>query len=344
MTEGYLKVVKNILGVGWAGVDLFFALSGFLITNILLNTREKSKYFFNFYMRRSLRIFPLYYVFLLVCFIGLGLLAKRTGDPRFVWITENQLWYWLYIPNWLFALNNGVSEFRALDHTWSLAIEEQFYMIWPALVYFLGTRVFKFLCMGFILIFIGFRIYFVANGLDTFALYVHTLARFDSLIWGALVACAIREQAWMSFFREHKKKLFSVSSLFVLVIIIINGGKLHHLYPATQTIGYTALSIFFSLLILALVDGSFPKLNPFFRSKPMTFFGKYSYGIYIFHVPVMSAMRNYVKKLAYITGGAYPLVDVTVFLLLTMAIYLPIALLSWHLLEKHFIKLKERFA
>src|SRR5687767_573593 len=115
----------------WLGVDLFFALSGFLITDILLKSRKSENYLRNFYARRVLRIFPLYYLSLFIFFALLPdsmLLPESSG-----YYDANKHWFWVYLQNWLFIFKTP-DPTTFLNHYWSLAVEEQFYIIWPFLL------------------------------------------------------------------------------------------------------------------------------------------------------------------------------------------------------------------
>ena len=133
MAGGPFKLLRAICVPGWTGVDLFFALSGYLITGILLDSKASLSYFRRFYSRRLLRIFPVYYAALFFCFtLGARLLLPPGGsDWRVV------LAYLFHVSNWL---SLGAAEIPNLNHFWSLAVEEQFYLVWPFAVYFLCRR------------------------------------------------------------------------------------------------------------------------------------------------------------------------------------------------------------
>lgn len=138
--SGHLNFIDGLVGtflqVGWVGVDLFFALSGFLITGILYDTAGKANYLKNFFVRRFLRIFPLYYLmlFMLIIIIPnfIPSLASKTDQ-----MVDNQVWFWSYLINWRISYL-GTFEGIQGGYMWSLALEEQFYLIWPFLFSFLG--------------------------------------------------------------------------------------------------------------------------------------------------------------------------------------------------------------
>ena len=136
-----VTVYARLSGVGWMGVDLFFVLSGFLITGILHDCRGRDGYFSSFFARRSLRIFPLYYAFvLLVLPLSVWL---QTGDaaPAVAALRDRGGWYLGYAVNFMVALDGGwATSMPHTEHLWSLALEEQFYLVWPPLVLLLSRR------------------------------------------------------------------------------------------------------------------------------------------------------------------------------------------------------------
>src|SRR5215469_7550470 len=148
----------QFLGLGWSGVDLFFVLSGFLITGILLDTRRAPGYFRVFYARRALRIFPLYFAYLLLILVvlqGIFVVFVRTNP----WQHVNPLLYLTYSMNWVSGLDD-----QWLGHLWSLAVEEQFYLIWPAAVWFCSRRSLPWVCIAMATAALAFRIWPQAIG------------------------------------------------------------------------------------------------------------------------------------------------------------------------------------
>ena len=137
--DGWAWPLVSIAHAGWAGVDLFFVLSGFLITGILVDARGSSTYFKSFYARRALRILPAYYGFLLAIFVVLPLLHLGAGD-NYMLARQHQGWYWLHLTNVMMAIGElpGHGPYPSTLF-WSLAVEEQFYLIWPAIVALCST-------------------------------------------------------------------------------------------------------------------------------------------------------------------------------------------------------------
>ena len=164
-----MRIVKmSVWFGGWIGVDLFFVLSGFLITGILYDAKGGPHYFRNFYMRRSLRIFPLYYAFLILIFAVMPLLRASGADH-----VGKQVWMWTYLSNVLFARVGWEGMPAHTTHLWSLAIEEQFYLLWPLLVWLASRRRLIQLCVGSIAVAFATRLvlHFVfANDVAAYAL------------------------------------------------------------------------------------------------------------------------------------------------------------------------------
>ena len=183
-----IKSVKFAFSFGWVGVDLFFALSGFLITGILLDTRQAKNYFGAFYARRILRIFPLYYFVLTVILIAASFMHPR---PLGVPLVADQKLYYLYLTNWL-ALWKGQWGPNVLGHFWSLAVEEQFYLIWPFCVWLLVRRNLASLAVSASVVALLVRIFWVAHTGPNQAIVLATVTRMDSLLCGALGAIVFR--------------------------------------------------------------------------------------------------------------------------------------------------------
>jgi peptidoglycan/LPS O-acetylase OafA/YrhL len=184
------RVWAGIASFGWAGVDLFFVLSGFLITGILFDAKGGKHYFRNFYARRTLRIFPLYYAVMMVLLVIVPRLPFAHA-ARYAAASGDQIWYWTYLSNfalgWRHEWNLG-----SLDLAWSLAIEEQFYLLWPAVVFLLGRRALIGICGAVIVAALAARTALTLWGAHPIPIHVLTPCRMDSLALGALVALAAR--------------------------------------------------------------------------------------------------------------------------------------------------------
>ena len=196
------KIVSRGFGAGWMGVQLFFVLSGFLITGILLDTQSAPNQLRSFFARRVLRIFPLYYATLLVGFVVLPLLGR--GGPALAHNRAHQVWLWTYLSNWVVMTDAGS---KAFSHFWSLAVEEQFYLLWPFVARPLaavlstsasGSQGRRCLRSG------GWR-----AGMSSDAIYHFTITRMDALALGAAAAAAVRMPALAALARAWRGRLWA---------------------------------------------------------------------------------------------------------------------------------------
>jgi peptidoglycan/LPS O-acetylase OafA/YrhL len=328
------KIVLGVFGLGWAGVDLFFVLSGFLITSILLDTKDAPGYFQNFYARRILRIFPLYY---LVLFIVAGLFL--TVPVLRIWYPDLyslEGWYWADLQNWLSALHSG-NEFNPgfLSHFWSLAIEEQFYLFWPFLVWCFDRRSLLVVCAGFVGFSLAVRLAVASVDTSNAAqqlLYFSTVTRLDSLAMGAIAAIFLSAGTSKSQLRFYSLTL-GLPSLAALAVIFANGPRGFWDNLPMDTIGLTFTAAASTALLLYGLAGSF-----FLKWPALTTIGKYSYALYVFHWPVLM-MTNSLLKHAKITGATFVLMFASIAASATFGL----AYLSWHFFEKRFLAQKARF-
>ncbi len=278
-----MNVVVALRGAGWVGVDLFYALSGFLITGILYDSLGDGHYFRNFYVRRVLRIMPLYYGVVALLFVYVELhLHQAAGRPfalLLAYLNNTPLWWHTQSGKALIDLTN---------HLWSLAVEEQFYLVWPLLVFLVrGRRRLMWLALGLALAAPVTRVVLQAHGASVDATYKLTICRADSLLGGAWVALAVRGglRAWVL---RWAPAGFAMGLLACLTIGIRAGNFDYEINAAVNGIG-------FSLVALTSACWVAMALRPGFAASLMTtgwlrFFGKYSYGIYVFHMPVAAVV------------------------------------------------------
>jgi len=271
----------TVASIGWIGVDLFFVLSGFLITAILLDTFDSQNYFRSFYTRRILRILPLYYVSVAIWTLANWLLPSNRLESSHAIAT---LSYWFYLQNWLPLF--GISPPTVLIHFWSLAVEEQFYLIWPILIRFTAKRgSAQSLCIVTVLGAVLLRAVLVLFGSTEIAFYF-TLSRVDALAFGACVAVCFKLHRTLVPFRRPGVVLFLFGSAIVLLIMFQQQG-FYNLNPLVLLVGTFPLGLAFGcFLIVLLTSPGFGLLRVFFRNRVLKFFGQISYGIYVFHWPI----------------------------------------------------------
>src|SRR5258705_480060 len=179
------RVAAKLGSYGVLGVDLFFVLSGFLITGLLLDSKGGPHYFRNFYARRTLRIFPLYYTVLALLFLVLPLLVALPApleDAR-----KHQVWLWTYTTNFYIAAKASWWALTYVSHFWSLAIEEHFYLLWPLVVFSFRRETLERICLGVIGVALVLRIALSLAGISELSISVLTPCRGDGLCVGGLL-------------------------------------------------------------------------------------------------------------------------------------------------------------
>jgi len=276
--------LDGIVRQGWIGVDLFFVLSGFLITGILWDTRESKVYYRRFYGRRVLRIWPAYLLILSAVFCIIPLLEWSVGGLALS-IPREPMGVWVYL---LFVQNfkaNLLHSSLFLGMTWSLAVEEQFYLIWPAVIRFVSRRVvLPCLIVGF-LVSPLIRLWAINHGFSTASIYFNPLTHGDGLLCGAVVAL------WLRSAKPKRKTLLLAGSIFLITGLAVFAP----LHPQSSASGHYSPLVFTSvalastgLLLVALVSenlGSYLH-RAFFMNRTLSFLGFISYSLYLYHLPV----------------------------------------------------------
>jgi peptidoglycan/LPS O-acetylase OafA/YrhL len=325
---------KAIL-IGAAGVDFFFVLSGFLITGILLEAKgNDTRYFTNFYARRSLRIFPLYFLSLALFLYILPQLFLNSAVLDS--ITGSHLHLWLYTCNLNMAWLNAWS-YGSLNHYWSLAIEEQFYLVWPLLVYLISSRRLLQGCTVALLFFASLRVLASYLAIGDVTEKTFTLFRMDGLLLGAMAATASRLHP----------SLLRRQLLWRILCVIIAFAYLATLAAGSNdlTIRYTVVSLLAAALLLsALASPQRSVERRVLECSPMRLLGKYSYAMYIFQLPLIVLLHPWVSstKLTDLLGSE--IIAGIVYVLLMFGITYWVAVVSWHTLERWFLRLRKRFS
>lgn len=336
------KTIKGMFDFGHVGVDLFFVLSGFLITGILYDSLPGEGFFRNFYARRALRIFPLYY----------GVLAV-TGIVGVVWHLKYHrqlLSLALYlqntsvitIPLFRYLGPTGVP----LNHFWTLAIEEQFYLVWPVLVFLLRKRSRLLACCGFFFVFCPLlRAELFLRGVFYFRIHETTLCRADTLLAGAALALLLRS-------RFHDGVLRAGWWILAAGILgLICNEAAHIVAPQSPNASWHAAlvtSLYDTVLavactgLLALTLRS-PMIKGFFQIGALRSLGKYSYGIYVYHLILFAYLDVPMRKTlsAHMTSNKD--IDVVLSGVLCFVLTVVVAYVSYRWYEKPFLRLKRYF-
>jgi peptidoglycan/LPS O-acetylase OafA/YrhL len=319
---------------GSRGVDLFFVLSGFLITGILLDAKGKANYFRNFYVRRSLRIFPLYYG-VLAATVFLLPLALPSAEAVFKPAIDHQAWLWLYGANVFQAYHAGWC-LGPFNHFWSLAVEEHFYLAWPLVIFCCSRRTAMRVCLGLIAAATIGRIAWLAAGGNGVAIEVLTPLRMDGLALGSWLALAARGENGLAWLARFARPAAIASGAAVLVLWLAD--------KRLMGIPYTLWSCLFgSLLVLTVTAPTAGWLGRFGNSRLMRFFGKYSYAMYVFQnllIPILAGVIT-APGIAQAVGNVW--LGQAIYCAVMFALTTLVALASWHCFEKHWLALKERF-
>ena len=302
--------------IGWMGVDLFFVLSGYLITTILLETVDLAGYFRVFYSRRALRILPLYYGACLVLFVGLEHTHFR-GTVGYETLRSNELWYWLYGVNWLIALKGWLAAPIYTSHLWSLAIEEQFYLVWPLVVMLSGRRGVSRIAVVLVTFSFALRLLLVLRHVRPETIFVSTPTHLDGLVIGAWLA-ANRLRAW------RRIVWLGVGAAAAYAAIALFRGTANPYDPVVQVPSYTLVGLASAGLLAYGARSSAHWL----AWRPLTQLGRVSYGLYVIHFPVVGVLMQRWPQ------GGWPAIGVAV------SASLALAALSWVCLERPILSLK----
>jgi peptidoglycan/LPS O-acetylase OafA/YrhL len=325
-------------GGGWAGVQLFFVISGFLITQILLASKPGvsiGDYMARFYVRRSLRIFPLYFGFVLLLAISAALWNLPPNWP------EVKLWLLTYTLNFAHMFHY-VPVDDMYTHFWSLAVEEQFYLIWPLIVWCLSLSALRQAIIAILVLSPLLRLLMVATGSDPEQLYFFTPCQMDAFAAGAAIAAFDVRLA-------HPQRSVVIAAVIAVVagiaanwafnpkFAIATGGYPYYMPHYLQYVwGYSLLNICGALAIIGCLQGEFSWLE-----KPwLVQIGRISYGIYVFHRPVIGLLDKFVAPQL----PANNKVAMAIIPVLYIGISYTLALISFNFFESRFLRLKDRLS
>lgn len=340
-TNAVERAIVGITNYGSYGVELFFVLSGFLITGILYDSSNKPNYFRNFYMRRVLRIFPLYYGVLALVFLVAPLIPLLRG-PSLDYLLDRQAWAWLYAVNIYIAIQGDWS-FSYLEHLWSLCIEEHFYLVWPFAVFMMARRprLLIGVCLAVSLGAMLARLTGSLMGLSWWTTYVLTPFRLDGLALGAFLAVTARQPGGLDRLVRALPVVVAVAGALLLLTFgwtrLVSRDSMELVLPVRAAVIQVLLAC---LLVGALVASERSSLSRFFRSRWLVFLGTYSYGLYVYHhfISYYLTINHTERQLTAWLGshGAAIALQVT----LGAAASIAIAYASYEWFEKRFLGLK----
>lgn len=336
------RLVVKAAGYGLLGVDLFFVLSGFLITGLLIRAKGRPNYFRNFYARRTLRIFPLYYGVL----AGLFLILPRltTVTPMLAEAAKHQAWLWTYTSNFYLAYVSDWNTLTYVNHFWSLAVEEHFYLLWPLVVFTFSRPTLERICIGVILAGLALRTGLAWNGMSELAISVLTPCRVDSLCAGGLLALVAHRDAGAGAERLVARARPAALWLGGLIVAVSAWCALTDIGVITlHQVRDSLYALFFGAVVLLSLQPGSSLMARAFRNSVLRFLGKYSYGLYVYHAILLWYFtETHVEGRfdAWLGNHALAMVAVAV---TGTAISVAIAVISFHLFEKHLLSLKRFF-
>jgi len=309
--------LQPIFRDGWMGVDLFFVLSGFLITGILVDTRESKDYFKNFYARRCLRIWPLYFSLIFFMFIIVPFL--RPSEAHAIFQKSSPWWaYLLFLQNFLIAV--PTSAVGPLGVTWSLAVEEQFYLVWPLVLRYCSLAAVRRCAFAVVCLSPLIRYYLQSHGV---VIYSNFFCRLDGLMLGAILALLARSIDFVpAKYTKNAWILLLTATPLALAVEAFNLTWIVFSFSALASFAFVYLALFAPQGWLQRI-----LINRF-----LVYTGTISYGLYLLHKLPFDAVKA-------IHLSRYPLLVLPVALLVAYTL----AVLSWCLLERQFLALKRFF-
>lgn len=330
-----LRAVAAIFGLGWTGVDLFFVLSGFLITGILFDTRNDPAYFRKFYMRRALRIFPAYYLVILLLLLSTRLIGAQWSPAH--------LWFLVYLGYPAALIWPSLPHFSSvilITHVWSLSVEEQFYMIWPWAV--ARLRSINRILVGCLVVAtcaVALRGAFsIVGSLSPSWSYTFLFCRMDQLALGAAIAMAMRGP-WRRRVLQWAPLAFLLAALTVAGMCALR-HTVDHSDPVISSIGFLVIALAWgSLLVCCLRPSAITERV--FSITPLRILGKYSYGFYLYHFPLsyfLSPLKDYsiARVHSYAMGSV-------LYLAISLGVNTAVAAISFHLFESPIMRFKRLF-
>jgi peptidoglycan/LPS O-acetylase OafA/YrhL len=343
LVSGPHGLPQRIAGGGWVGVDLFFALSGFLITRVLLAAKDAPHFFRNFYARRALRIWPLYYLVVAFAFgvttvMPVQFRVDRSLLPFYLTFTQN-LWPAIGFGPW------------AVSVTWSLAIEEQFYFLWPLCLRFFKSRSLVPLLIGVIVAIAFARFLALFNGKLPVEVYLSTWFRIDTLAAGAVAALLVESSRKASVERWSLAVGSVALGLAAVFCATLFGG--HRLLDQKSSIGglhSLGVSLTFSLLALGfsaiVVHASSPiqsRLRSLLRIRLLKHLGRISFGLYLMQGIVIPLAQTLLRGWLRSVTGLSPLAVTATVALVALLTSLVLAELSWRFLEAPVLRMRRFF-
>lgn len=311
------NLIQKISIFGQTGVTLFFVLSGFLITRILLNAKNESQFFSNFYLKRTIRIFPLYYLFLVIYYLVVPIITNSNVAHLY-----QQIYYWVYLQNFAITFNwDAIGP----NHYWSLGVEEHFYLFWPLIVYYLPIKKIQNVIFLLIGVSILLRVILLRLG---YPVFYFTFTNLDALSLGALLAIQEKKFGLLSF---SAKKFGIVLLILIVPTVLLWVGTEGKGLDIIQTVKPFLLSLIYYCFIGMIIAKDEAKItSAIFKNGFILYTGKISYGLYVYH------------PLIYFIYAKYSRIDNYYLNFIScLALSYLLASLSYHFFESKFFVLRK---
>jgi peptidoglycan/LPS O-acetylase OafA/YrhL len=343
VTQGIVARPPQLLGyfyeatqLFWSGVDLFFVLSGFLIGGILLDARVSPKYFSTFYIRRACRILPIFIAFAILVGLAYRFLYQPIGEPLDILFANRMPWYTFlsFTQNvWLSIPRAGIpAAITAI--TWSLAVEEQFYLVLPFIIRYARLSILPYIYIAGIVLAPVLRL-FIAYHFRSYILATYLLlpCRMDSLFLGTLCAYCLRDPRYWGWLAEHRITLWMAFFVLLAGMVVLNKTP-SILTPLMLSVGYGWISLFYATALILVLTDPQSVLGRAMRFRWLAALGGIAYSVYLFHAAVVGIC------VLLITGHGWHLATWKDFgaMLLAIAITIAIGKLSWRYFEKPIVR------
>jgi peptidoglycan/LPS O-acetylase OafA/YrhL len=340
------QVISKVVASGWIGVDLFFVLSAFLITQLLL--REQDRFggvaVGSFWARRILRIWPLYYLVIVLGFLVLPLIPALGLEANAGPTAARDLWSLHFLPFALFAGNwstvaYGYAPSPVVSQLWSVSVEEQFYLFWPLLICVTPRALMPRVLAALLIATLAVRLVLVLNGVVHPAIYTDTLARLDPIVLGAGLAMAWRKD-WFQRAATRWRALWLPLALLLFMLVWFGPNPLT--YSIHTVWQFLVIGLACAAVVLATVSGGMAQKIA--RLTALVWLGQISYGLYVYHRLGIGLSDVAMTQLFPMTAPGMGGVAREGFRFVTaLGLTIAIAAISYYGFERYFLRLKARF-
>jgi peptidoglycan/LPS O-acetylase OafA/YrhL len=337
--------VADVFGTGWTGVDLFFVLSGFLITGLLLDAKGSIGYFKHFYMRRALRIWPAYFVVLILLMAVLPLLHAG-GEDAAQALAERIFWYATFTINIFVSIDGELSaDMQVAGQLWSIAVEEQFYLVWPFIVLLCGRRMLLTVCGAMIAGALISRLCFRMADMESGAAYLLTTSRMDGLAMGGLIAILVKDPGGLHVLRRIAPWAASAAVSLLVVLFVTQGDLSPPLGDWVEVLGITGFVVLFGALLVYLLGARNTEPAYKFIVQPwLRTLGKYSFAMYLLHSAVLRVVLwRWPTMTEDVSLYGSLLFGMVLLSIIAGTITFVLAWISWRVLEEPFLQAKSLF-